>query len=109
MKSLTSMCLGGEICAKFRRDTLSITGPITTAEIEAQTTWWIRRVQTHAQNTPKVVSDKLQLNLQPKGEKILECRGRYKGIIPSTYQMILFSLRSWDVTHINAPLMGDLV
>ena len=50
-----------------RRDTPSITGPITTAEIEAQTTWWILRVQTRAQNTPMVVSDKLQLNLQPNG------------------------------------------
>ena len=65
-----------------RRDTPSITGPITTAEIEAQTTWWIRRVQARAQNTPKLVSDKLQLNLQPNGEKILECRGRIKGRYP---------------------------
>ena len=62
-----------------RRDTPSITMPITTAEIETQTTWWIRRVQTPAQNTPKVVSEKLQLNLQPNGEKILECRGRIQG------------------------------
>ena len=65
-----------------RRDTPSITGPLTTAEIEARTTWWIRRVQTRAQNTPKVVSDKLQLNLQPNGEKILECRGRIQGRYP---------------------------
>ena len=92
-----------------RRDTPSITGPLTTSEIEARTTWWIRRVQTRAQNTPKVVSDKLQLNLQPNGEKILECRGVYKAAIPSTYQMTLFSLRSWYVTHINAPFMGDSV
>ena len=33
--------------------------------------------------------------------------GVYKGVTPSTYQMILFSLRSWCVTHIN-PLHGGL-
>ena len=65
-----------------RLDTPSITGPITTAEIEARTTWWIRRVQTRAQNTPKVIGDKLQLNLQPNGEKILECCGRIQGRYP---------------------------
>ena len=57
-----------------------ITGPITTAEIEAQTTCWIRRVQTRAQNTPIVGSDKLQL--RPNGEKMLECRGRIQGRYP---------------------------
>ena len=36
-----------------RRDIPSITGPITTAEIEAQTTWWIRRVPTRAQTLPR--------------------------------------------------------
>ena len=65
-----------------RRDIPSIDGPITTAEIETRTTWWIRRVQTRAQNTPKVDSDKLQLNLQPDGEDILECRGRIQGRYP---------------------------
>ena len=65
-----------------RRDTSNIAGPITTAEIEARTTWWIRRVQTHAQNTPKVDSDKLLLNLQPIGEEILECRGCIQGHYP---------------------------
>ena len=65
-----------------RRSTPSIAGPITTAEIEARTTWWIRRVQTRAQSTPKLVSDKLQLNLQPNGSEILECRGRIQGRYP---------------------------
>jgi len=65
-----------------RRSTPSIAGPITTAEIEARTTWWIHRVQTRAQNTSKVASDKLQLNLQPNGEEILECRGRIQGRYP---------------------------
>ena len=65
-----------------RRSTPSIAGPTTAAEIEARTTWWIRRVQTRAQNTSKVASDKLQLNLQPNGEEILECRGRIQGRYP---------------------------
>lgn len=67
---------------KSRRDTPSITGPITTAEIVARTTRWIRRIQTRAQNTPKVISDKLQLNLQPNWEKILECHERIQGRYP---------------------------
>ena len=65
-----------------RRSTPSIAGPITTAEIEDRITWWIRRVQTRARNTSKVASDKLQLNLQPNGEEILECRGRIQGRYP---------------------------
>jgi len=65
-----------------RRGTESISGPTTTAEIEVRTTWWIRGVQTRTQNTPKVASDKLQLNLQPNGEGILECRGRIQGRYP---------------------------
>ena len=35
----------------FRRHTSSIAGPIRTAEIKAQTTWWIRRVQRRAQHS----------------------------------------------------------
>lgn len=65
-----------------RRGTVNIAGPIPTAEIKARTTWWIRRVHTRTQNTPKVASDKLQLNLQPNGEGILECRGRIQGRYP---------------------------
>lgn len=65
-----------------RRGTVNIVGLITAAEIEARSTWWIRRVQTRTQNTTKVASDKLQLNLQPNGEGILECRGRIQGRYP---------------------------
>ena len=33
-------------------------------------------------NSPKFAADKLQLNLQPNGEEILECRGRIQGRYP---------------------------
>ena len=51
-------------------------GPITTEEIERQKLWWVKRAQNRAQCTEKFRSDKLQLNLQPNDEGILECRGR---------------------------------
>ena len=65
-----------------RSDTPKIVGPITAAEQESRTSWWIRRVQSRAINSPKFDGDKLQLNLQPNGEGILECRGRIQGSYP---------------------------
>ena len=74
-----------------RRDTPSIAGPKTSAEIEARTTWWIRRVQTRAQNTSKGASDKLQLNLQPNGAEILKCRGHIQGTLPYLLDDFVFT------------------
>ena len=62
------------------RDSRKIVGPITADE--ARKTWWIRRVQTRVNNSPKFADDKLQLNLQSNGEGILEFRGRIQGHYP---------------------------
>ena len=64
-----------------RLDTLSITGPITIAEIKARTTWWIRRVQTRSEHSQ---GDQQQTTIQSsaKREKILECRGLIQGRYP---------------------------
>ena len=66
-----------------RRESSKTFGPITTAEIESRKTWWIRRVQTRSLNSPKFAADKLQLNLQPNREGILECHGRIQGHYPT--------------------------
>ena len=58
------------------------TGPLTTAELEYRTKWWIRRVQSRAVSSPKFLSNKLQLNLQHNTEGIHECRGRIQGHYP---------------------------
>ena len=52
------------------------------AEIESQKVWWIERTQARCLNSPKFADDKLQLNLQPNNEEILECRGRIQGNYP---------------------------
>ena len=64
-----------------RLDTLSNTGPITIAEIEVRTTWWIRRVQTRSEHSQ---GDQQQTTTQSsaKREKILECRGLIQGRYP---------------------------
>ena len=58
-------------------------GPITTDEIEKQKLWWVKRAQNRAQCTEKFKLDKLQLNLQPNDDGILECRGRIVGVYPT--------------------------
>ena len=57
-------------------------GPLTTEEIEAQMTWWIRRVQLHARTSSKFPTDELQLNLQVDAAGLLVCRGRILGRYP---------------------------
>ena len=56
-------------------------GPITAAEQESRTDWWIRRVQA-PRSSPKFAADRMQLNLQINSEGILECRGRIQGRYP---------------------------
>ena len=58
-------------------------GPITTEEIKKQKLWWVKRAQNRAQCTEKFKLDKLQLNLQPNDDGILECRGRIVGVYPT--------------------------
>ena len=57
-------------------------GPLTTVELEYQTSWWIRRVQVQAIDSPKFEAAKLQLNLQTNADGVLECRGRIQGHYP---------------------------
>ena len=58
------------------------TGPLDTTEIEQQKIWWIKRAQLDAQTSDHFEEDKLQLNLQPNDQQILECRGRIQGEYP---------------------------
>ena len=43
-------------------------GPLTTDEIKSQEVWWTNYVQAEATSSKKFSADKLQLNLQPKGQ-----------------------------------------
>lgn len=47
-----------------RRNVPKFEGPITAAEQESRTDWWIRRVQARAMSSPEFAADKMQLNLQ---------------------------------------------
>ena len=47
-----------------------------------QKAWWIKRVQGDAAAKKHYQEDRLQLNLQPNDQQILECRGRIQGEYP---------------------------
>ena len=54
-------------------------GPLKTSETEEQRKWWTRRVQ-QSERIPE--DEKIQLNLQPNADGLLECRGRIEGDYP---------------------------
>ena len=55
---------------------------MVTAEIEVQRLWWIKRTQKDVEGSDEIKKDKTNLNLQPNGDGILECRGRIEGEYP---------------------------
>ena len=65
---------------KSKKNRLS--GPLTTGEIEKQVMWWVKRAQESVQCTEVFAKDRMQLNLQPNDEGVLECRGRIQGQYP---------------------------
>ena len=54
-------------------------GPLTTSEIEKQVMWGVKRAQESVQCTEVFAKDRMQLNLQPNDEGVLQCRGRIQG------------------------------
>ena len=70
-----------------------IVGPLTTEEIQKQTTFWIKRSQQQAKSSQKFEEDRLQLNVQGNQEGILECRGRIQG------HYLIFQPDSSPFTH----------
>ncbi len=74
------------------------TGPLKTSEIEAQRKWWTRRVQQSEQITE---DEKIQLNLQPNDDGLLECRGRIEGDYPLFLpRNTTFTLRVVEQAHL---------
>ena len=60
-----------------RRESLS--GPLTTVEIESVKEWWIKRVQEGALLMLNFVEIQSTLSLQANKDGVLECRGRIQG------------------------------
>ena len=52
------------------------TGPLDESEIDQQRDWSIKRAQQMCQTKNEFQENKLQLNLEPNGQGILECRGK---------------------------------
>ena len=50
-----------------------VVGPLTTEEIEKQTTFWIKRAQQQAKSSKQFEEDRLQLNVQENQDSMLEC------------------------------------
>ena len=59
-----------------------VKGPLTTDEMKYQETWWTRRAQEEGRSTKNFGADKLQLNLQPNDNRILESKGQIVGAYP---------------------------
>ena len=57
-------------------------GPLTAEETKQAEFFWVKRVQTGATADGRYQEDVLQLNLQPKRDGVLECRGRIQGHYP---------------------------
>ena len=57
-------------------------GPLTTEETNKARIFWVKRVQTRATADKHYQEDRLQLNLQPNQDGVLECRGRIQGQFP---------------------------
>ena len=65
-----------------RHPDAKVTGPVNTTEVLKQKAWWIKRVQDDAAASKHYQEDRLQLNLQPNDQQILECRGSIQGEYP---------------------------
>ena len=77
----------GAWVVRFLRNTRTnrknrVVGPLTTEEIEKQTTFWIKRTQQQAKSSKQFEEDRLQLNVQENQDGVLECRGRIQGHYP---------------------------
>ena len=57
-------------------------GPLTTEETNKARIVWVKRVQTRARAEKHYREDRLQLNLQPNQDGVLECRARIQGHFP---------------------------
>ena len=57
-------------------------GPLTTEEISKQRILWLKRVQETFSTDERFEEHRLQLNLQPNENGLLECRGRIQGVCP---------------------------
>ncbi len=55
-----------------------VKGPLTTAKLDKQRIFWIKRAQTNCD----IEEDRMHLNLQINAEGLLECRGRIQGQYP---------------------------
>ena len=58
------------------------TGTVTTGELDTQRHFWERRTQSEGERREQYEEDRLQLNLQPNENGLLECRGRIQGHYP---------------------------
>ena len=57
-------------------------GPLTANETKKAELFWVKRVQERATADGRYQEDKLQLNLQPNRDGLLECRNRVQGHYP---------------------------
>ena len=55
-----------------------VTGPLTANEIDRQRQFYLKR----AQQSSDIEIDRVALNLEPRNDGLLECRGRIQGEYP---------------------------
>ncbi len=65
------------------RERKTTTDPLTTKEIQRQTTFWVKRAQARNEASSTFQEDQLQLNLQRNEGGVYEWRGRLQGLYPT--------------------------
>ncbi|XP_068692648.1 uncharacterized protein [Montipora foliosa] len=73
-------------------------GPLTTEEISKQRIFWLKRVQETFKTDERFEEHRLQLNLQPNENGLLECRGRIQGVTPESLQ---FGRKLVEEAHVS--------
>jgi len=63
-----------------RHPSNKVQGPLTTPEIAAHELFLVKRAQQQGMSNANFEQDQEQLNLQPNGDGVLECRGRVSDI-----------------------------
>ena len=65
-----------------RHHSNKVQGPLTTPEIAVHELFLVKRAQQQGMSNANFEQDQEQLNLQPNGEDVLECRGCIQGEYP---------------------------
>ena len=85
------------------------TGPLNTAEIETHEMFLVKRAQQQGMTNANFDQDQEQLNLQPNGEGVLECRGHIQGEYPIyLHDSVLLAAKVVQRAHVTHSMVESV-